>query len=294
MEIVEKYLKYLKNNKNYSDKTIDNYRLDLVNYFKFLNREGLLYQDVLYDDLKFLFAYFDELHLSSKSIRRHISSIKGFYKYLVMEEIVLNNPFIYVTLPKKETKLPRYLTNDELLSIFNHMEIKNNYDLRDRLILELLYATGIRVSELVNIKVNDINLSNESIRIFGKGRKERIVYYNKVVGKILMNYLKIYKELNIKNLDYLILNQKGDNLTTAGISYIINQIIKKLSFKKHITPHMLRHSFATNLLNNGCDLLSVQELLGHSSISTTGVYTHVTLDHVKDVYTKCHPRGEKN
>ena len=294
MEIVEEYLKFLKYNKNYSDKTIENYRLDLNNYFNFLNQEHLDYQDILYDDLKFLFSYFDKLKLSSKSIRRHISSIKGFYKFLVMKKIISNNPFIYITLPKKEIKLPRYLTNDELLNIFHDIEIKTNYDYRDRLILELLYATGIRVSELVNIKLSDINLENDSIKILGKGNKERIVYYNKVVGKILDRYLKIYRDLNVKNSDYLILNQKGDKLTTAGVSYIINEIIKKISFNKHITPHMLRHSFATNLLNNGCDLLTVQELLGHSSISTTGVYTHVTLDHIKNVYEKCHPRGEKN
>ena len=155
-----------------------------------------------------------------------------------------------------------------------------------------MYATGVRVSELVNIKVSDITLSNQSIRVFGKGSKERIVYFNNVCKNILEKYLKVYKELNKKNTDYLILNQKGDKLTPAGISYILNQIILKISFNKHITPHMLRHSFATHLLNNGCDLLTVQELLGHASISTTGIYTHVTLDHIKDVYYNCHPRGK--
>lgn len=292
MKDKENYLEYLKYNKNYSDKTIINYEIDLDDFFKYLNQEGLDYKSVEYEDLMGLFNHFDKLKLSGKTIRRHISSLKGFYKYLCSKNIVLNNPFNYVNLPKKEVKLPRYLSYEELLEIFHNLEIKNNYDLRDRLILELMYATGVRVSELVNIKVSDITISNQSIRVFGKGSKERIVYFNNVCKHVLEDYLKIHKEINKKNSEYLILNQKGDKLTTGGISYILNKIIKKISFNKHITPHMLRHSFATHLLNNGCDLLTVQELLGHASISTTGIYTHVTLDHIKDVYYNCHPRGK--
>ena len=292
MKDKEEFLEYLKYNKNYSDKTILNYELDLNDYFDYLKKEGLNYKDIEYEQLMGLFDHFESLKLSSKTIRRHISTLHGFYKYLCSNNITNNNPFNYVNLPKKETKLPRYLSYDELLEIFNNLEIKTNYDLRDRLILELLYATGIRVSELVNLKISDITMSNESIRVFGKGSKERIVYFNNVCKNILKKYLKIYKEINKKNLDYLILNTKGEQITTAGISYILNQIIKKISFNKHITPHMLRHTFATHLLNNGCDLLTVQELLGHSSISTTGIYTHVTLEHIKDVYYNCHPRGK--
>ena len=292
MKIVEEYLNYLQYNKNYSLKTIENYRLDLNDYFSYLESECLNYKDVQYEDLMGLFDHFEKMKLSSYSIRRHISSLKGFYNYLNHQGIAFINPFDSVVLPKKESKLPRYLSYDELLDIFHNLEIKTNYDLRDRLILELLYATGVRVSELINIKLEDITDSNQSIIVFGKGSKERIVYYNDVCKNILDKYLKIYPELNKNNQEYLFLNQKGNQLTTAGVSYIINQVIKKISFKKHITPHMLRHSFATHLLNNGCDLLTVQELLGHSSISTTGIYTHVTLDHIKDVYYNCHPRGK--
>ena len=291
MKDLQNYLDYLKYNKNYSEKTIVNYEIDIKNYFSYLEQECLNYKEVEYEDLMGLFQHFESLKLSSKSIRRHISSLKGFYKYLNSMGIVNGNPFNYVSLPKKEIKLPRYLTYDELLEIFNDLEIKTNYDLRDRLIIELLYATGVRVSELVNIKIEDIILANQSIKVFGKGSKERFVYYNDVCKEILDSYLKIYPIINKKNSNYLLLNQKGEQLTTAGISYILNQIIKKISFNKHITPHMLRHSFATHLLNNGCDLLTVGELLGHSSISTTCIYTHVTLDHIKDVYYKSHPRG---
>ena len=292
MKELNEYLEYLKYNKNYSDKTITNYKLDILDYFSYLKKESLSYKDVEYEDLMGLFDHFEVLNLSSASIRRHISSLKGFYKYLNTRGVVINNPFNYVTLPKKDIRLPRYLSYEELQEIFNNLEIKDNYDLRDRLIMELMFATGVRVSELTNIKLSDINLSNQCIRILGKGSKERFVYYNNVCSNILKRYLDIYNLLNKKNLDYLILNAKGDKITTEGISYILNKIIKKISFNKHITPHMLRHSFATNLLNNGCDLLTVQELLGHSSISTTGIYTHVTMDHIKDVYYNCHPRGK--
>lgn len=291
MKDLEKYLDYLKYNKNYSDKTILNYELDLKDYFNFLKVECLDYKDITYNDLMPLFKHFETNKLTNKSIRRHISSIKGFYKYLVNNEIVNSNPFIYVNLPKKEQKLPRYLTLSEMLSIFDKMEIKTNYDLRDRLILELMYATGVRVSEVINIKVYDIDFYNNSIKVLGKGSKERIVYYNEVVRDLLSKYMSIYDSLNKKNLEYLFLNQKGDKLTTKGISYIINQVIKKISFNKHITPHMLRHTFATHLLNNGCSVTTVQELLGHSSIGTTGIYTHVTFDHIKEVYYKTHPRN---
>lgn len=291
MDDIKKYLDYLKYNKNYSDKTILNYELDLIDYFNFLKLEGLDYKEIKYEDLRYLFNHFEKQKLSNKTIRRHISSLKGFYKYLVSLNILNENPFIYVTLPKKELKLPRYLTYDELIEILDNLELETNYDYRDKLIIELMYATGVRVSELTNIKLSDIDLYNQSIKVMGKGSKERIVYYNDVVKKLLDKYLKIYNSLNKKNSSYLILNYQGEKITTAGISYIINQIIKKISFQKHLTPHMLRHSFATHLLNNGCDLLTVQELLGHSSISTTGIYTHVTLDHIKDVYYNCHPRG---
>ncbi len=292
-KVIDEYLDYLKYNKNYSDKTILNYKLDLEDYFKLLDLEGIKYKDVTYDILMNLFKHYEDKNLVNKSVRRHISAIKGFYKYLNLEGKIEDNPFNLVSLPRSAKKLPRYLSYNELLEIFHNLEIKDSYDLRDRLILELLYATGVRVSELTDIKISDIDYNNQSIRIIGKGEKERIVYYNDVVKDLLKDYLKVYKELNKKGEEYLILNYHGEHLTTAGVSYIINEVIKKISFKKHITPHMLRHSLATHLLNNGCDLLTVQELLGHSSISTTGIYTHVTLDEVKKVYQNCHPRGEK-
>lgn len=290
-EDLENYLKYLRYNKNYSENTIISYEEDIVEYLEYLKREGLSLYDIKYSDLRFLLDYYDKRKLSSLSIRRKISSLKGFYKYLVRMNKILDNPFSYVTLPKKEKKLPQYLNYNEMMEIFDSIDTSTLLGLRNRLIMELLYATGIRVSELVNMTIDKMNLENKRIVVTGKGDKTRIVFFNDVAK----NYLKKYLEESkiIRKTDFLILNQHGKKITTEGIRLIINKIIRETSIVKHIHPHTLRHTFATHLLNNGCDLLTVQELLGHSSISTTGIYTHVTTEHVKDVYYHTHPRSKR-
>ena len=288
---VENYLKYLEFNKNYSQNTIISYEEDIMEYLNYLEKEGLSLYDVKYTDLRFLLEYYDNLHLKSLSIRRKISSLKGFYKYLGRMGKVTSNPFSYVTLPKKEKKLPQYLNYNEMMEIFDCIDITSLLGLRNRLIMELLYATGIRVSELVNIKINLIDLDNKSIQVTGKGDKTRIVFFNEVTKKYIGKYLD---ESNlVRKTDYLIMNSNGRKITTRGIRLILNKVISETSIIKHIHPHTLRHTFATHLLNNGCDLLTVQELLGHSSISTTGIYTHVTTEHIKDVYYHTHPRSKR-
>lgn len=289
---LEQYIIYLKYNRNYSDHTILNYQSDILEYFDYLKKEYLNYLDVTYSDLHGLLVYYEKNNQSNRSIRRKISSLKGFYKYLVRSNRISDNPFVYITLPKMEKKLPQYLNYNELVLIFDSMEIDDIFSLRDRLILELLYATGIRVFELVNIEINDISLDQKEIIIFGKGGKERVVYFDDVCLKYLKMYLDRISEINKKNCSYLILNKNGDQITTRGVALIIDKIIQKTSIVKNISPHVLRHTFATHLLNNGCDLLTVQELLGHSSISTTGIYTHVTTDRMMDVYYHTHPRSK--
>lgn len=286
---LENYIKYLRFNKNYSENTIISYEEDIIEYINYLNREGLSLYDVKYSDIRFLLEYYNNLHLKNLSVRRKISSLKGFYKYLCRMGKIEDNPFSYVTLPKKEKKLPQYLNYNEVIEIFDTIDISNLLGLRNRLIMELLYATGIRVSELVNIKINDIN-DDRSIVVTGKGDKSRIVFFNEITKNILDKYLKESKEK--RKSDYLILNNNGKGITTRGIRLIMNKIIKETSIIKNVHPHILRHTFATHLLNNGCDLLTVQELLGHASISTTGIYTHVTTEHIKDVYFHTHPRSK--
>ena len=287
---LENYLKYLKFNKNYSDNTIISYENDILEFINYLKREHLSLYSVKYSDLRFLLDYYDKLGLKSLSIRRKISSLKGFYKYLSREGKVLDNPFSYVTLPKKEKKLPQYLNYNEMIEIFDIIDTSTILGLRNRLIMEMLYATGIRVSELVNIKMPDINIDDNSIIVTGKGDKMRIVFFNEIAKKCLKKYINETSE--IRKSDYLILNNHGNRITTRSIRLIMNKVINETSIKKHVHPHILRHTFATHLLNNGCDLLTVQELLGHVSITTTGIYTHVTKEHIKDVYYHTHPRSK--
>ena len=282
------YINYLRVNRNYSDYTLLNYENDIKEYFMFLEKECLDYLDITYQDLRGLLEEYKDKKYKSTSIRRKISSLKGFYKYLVRNNKININPFIYVTLPKKEKKLPKYLNINEMDELFIPVDFNDFLSVRNRLIIELLYATGIRVSELVNIKLNDI--SSDSIKILGKGDKERIVFFNDVCKKYLDKYL--IKRNEISKCDYLIINHNGNKITTRMIRIIINDLIKQTSIMKHVSPHVIRHTFATHLLNNGCDLLTVQELLGHSSISTTGIYTHVSTEHIREVYYKTHPRSK--
>ena len=289
-EDLKEYLTYLKYNRNYSDNTIIGYQEDIIDYLNYLNRECLSLYDIKYSDIRFLLEYYDSLNLKNISIRRKISSLKGFYKFLGRKGKVKDNPFSYVTLPKKEKKLPQYLNYNEMIEIFDVIDTSTTLGLRNRLVMELLYATGVRVSELVNIKLKDIDVNNRSIVVTGKGNKTRIVFFNKVCQEYLKKFIE--ESRIIRKEDYLIINNQGKGITTRGIRLIIDKVIRDTSIIKHIHPHTLRHTFATHLLNNGCDLLTVQELLGHASISTTGIYTHVSKEHIKEVYYHTHPRSK--
>lgn len=293
---LDNYKDYLKFQKNYSDYTILNYENDIVEYLGFIQRENLDFKTVEYSDLRFFLMYLkDEKKDDNTSINRKLSSLRGFYKYLANEGIVKSNVFSLVNGPKKSKKLPHYFEYNELEELFKVPDILTPIGQRDALLLEMLYATGVRVGELVHIKVKDIDLGRRSILILGKGNKERFVTYGEYCEEALKRYLQDgYISLNHKNLDYLFLNQHGDALSERGVRYILDQLIQKTSIHKNISPHMIRHSFATHLLNEGCDLLTVQKLLGHESIKATQIYTHVTTDRLKEVYYHSFPRARKN
>ena len=234
----------------------------------------------------------DKKKNKATTVSRKLSSLRGFYKFLINREYTTNNPFILIKSPKKEKKLPRFFYYNELEEMFDSIDLSEPLGQRNRLILEVLYASGVRVSELVNMKTKDFN--GEEIKVLGKGNKERITRIGDYAKEVLDLYLSDgYKELNKNNSDYLFLNKNGGKLTTRGVRYILDEVIKNTNVKKKISPHMLRHSFATHLLNEGCDILSVQELLGHESLTATAIYTHVTTDRLKDVYFKTHPRAKK-
>ena len=290
------YLDYLKYQKNYSLYTITSYGNDIEEFLNYISGEALDFKKLEYSDIRFYLMYLkEEKHDNNSSVNRKLSALRGFYKYMANEGLVSTNIFSLVNGPKKSKKLPRYFEYNELEELFNTPDIRYPLGQRDLLILEMLYATGVRVGELVNIKVKDIDFNGYSIIVLGKGNKERYVHYGEYCEEILNTYLNDgYKKLNVKSSEYLFLNNNGGRLTERGVRYILDQLIKKTTINKSISPHMIRHSFATHLLNEGCDLLTVQKLLGHESIKATQIYTHVTTDRLKEVYYHSFPRAKKD
>ena len=286
---INMYLEYLKYQRNYSDLTILNYQEDLNFYKDYISDKNINFLDIDYSFIRKFYNHMDSLKYSKNTISRKISAIRSFYKYLARNNYISYNPFSLTNGPKKDKLLPKFLYYNELEELFEACSLDTFLGIRDRLLLEMLYATGMRVGELEKILLKDINLYDNSIKVLGKGNKERIVFFGEYAREILDMYLKQRDD----NCPYLFINNKKEKLTSRGVRYIINKIVDKASLNTKVSPHMLRHSFATHLLNEGCDLLSVQELLGHESLRATQVYTHVTNDRLKDVYLKSHPRNNQ-
>ena len=294
MKYIDKYLEYLKVERKYSNKTILSYKDDLIEYNEFL---GNNFTNILNIDINIVNNYMKYLYerkITKSSISRKLSSIRGLYNYLVREEIIKENYFNKISNPKRELYLPKFLKDEELDKIFSVCNFNNPTEERDTLIIELLYATGVRVSELVNIKIKDINRKEKLIKVLGKGNKERIVIYNNHTKKALDAYLKDgYNYFNKKSSEYLILNKNGNKLSERYIREIINKKVSQASLDIKISPHTLRHTFATDILENGMDLMTVKELLGHESLNTTSIYTHITNEQIKKTYNLAHPRAKK-
>lgn len=291
-EIIYEFLDYISYEKKYSDYTEKNYELDLFKYFEYLDKNNLNYLTVKYKDVSNFTLFLAKQNYKSTTINRIDSSIRSFYNYLELEEKINGNPFKAASNLKVPKRLPNYFKYDEYLTMISVID-KDDYEYRNRLILEMLFATGLRVSELSNIKIKNIDFSEREIKIMGKGSKERFVFYNKECAIVLDSYLKECRSklLNSKDSEYLFINHLGDKLTDRGIRLIIDKIVKKSCIKSKVSPHTFRHTFATMLLNEGCNIKSVQELLGHSSLGTTGIYTHLTNDEVRLAYMKAHPRA---
>ena len=280
MEEVGKFIEYLSKELNYSDNTVISYEEDINNYLEYLKKQNINYKKIDNIAIRNYLKYLDDLNLKNSTIARRISALRTFYNYLLNKGLVDTNLFNSIRNPKIEKKLPNYLSYEELARILDNIDISTFIGLRNRLMVEMFYATGCRVSEITNIKVSDIDKSNNSIRIMGKGSKERIVYY----GEYARDYLDRY--LPLIDCVYLFTNEAKEKLSVHDVEYIIKDLVKNLALKTHVTPHTLRHTFATHLLNNGADIKTVQELLGHSSLNTTGIYTHVSNERIKEVYRK--------
>lgn len=293
-KLIEEYIEYLTFEKKYSDNTIVSYQNDLDEFNNYLKENKLAYDKLDYSKVTDYLIHLSGLKFNATSTNRHLSSIRSFYTFLMSQGYVKSSPFKLISGPKKEKKLPNYLQYNEFEDLVNACD-ETSLGIRNRMILELLFATGMRVSEAVNITIKDIYFKAQEIKVTGKGNKARIVYFNKVCQKVMSNYVINARQdlLNGKKCDYLLVNHLGNRLTRRGVADIIDKLILKSSLKHKISPHTLRHTFATLMLNEGMDIREVQELLGHARLSTTSIYTHVSNEELRRVYLQAHPRAHK-
>lgn len=284
-ENLENYRNYLKYERAYSDNTVGAYMNDLNKYEEFLKK------DILESDTEDLEKYLKHIkNFESTTVAHKITSIKSYFNYNIKRGIVSVNPDDKVSRPKLTKHLPEYLTEEEVGKLLD-VEVKSPYDYRNKTILELLYSSGIRISELVNIKTPNYDSEECLIRIMGKGSKERIVPLGDYAVNIMNDYMNNYRPLiNKKHTDYVFINNRGDKISRQFIFKVIKKEALKKGIKKDISPHTLRHTFATHLLKNGADLRIIQELLGHENISTTQIYTHVTNNKLKSDYETYFPK----
>lgn len=288
------YLSYLRTVRKLSDNSIRAYTYDLKMLEDFLISEKIDFKNLETKKVRSFVGRLGEKKLSESSINRVISSVKSFYKYCVRYDILEINPFAHVRSISNTRKIPDVLSFAEISKMIDLTD--NTFSgIRDRVILELLYSTGCRVSELTGLKVKDIDIKKRMALVHGKGSKERWVFLTRGTAEELISYLPLREKYKLKSGSYedgfLLLNKKGGCLTVRGVRYIINKYIRAIGVAKHVSPHTFRHTFATHMLNNGAGIRVVQEMLGHSSIATTQVYTHVGMDRLKDVYRTAHPHG---
>lgn len=289
-DIKNDYLRYLLIDKNYSKNTIDSYNIDLEKFIFYFKDKDI--KKITSDNLKEYIKYLNKQNLNEKSISRNISCLKSFYKYLIIEKIVKNNVTDALYMPKVQKSLPNILSPDEVDKLLD-IELTDSFSYRNKAMLELMYSSGLRVSELVDLKLQDIDFHQDIVRIFGKGSKERVIPIGDYAKEYLEKYINEYRNTMFKNgvNEYVFLNNHGSKMTRQGFFKIIKKISNEVGIKKEISPHTLRHSFASHMLKYGADLRTIQELLGHSDISTTQIYTHITNEELKNNYEEYHPHG---
>lgn len=292
--LIDQYLNYLLIEKGLSQATLDSYSTDLVRYQEFLDQNGI--NHIADSDTPLILKHLISLRnsgLGARSRARHLVSLRGLYRFAVQEKFLRHDPSKLVDLPKLSLKLPDVLAIDEVSELLNSPDTSKPLGARDAAMLELLYAAGLRVSELVNLKLQDINVEAGFVRVFGKGSKERVVPIGLPAQKKIAFYIEEARKAALKNRPspYLFIGRAGKPLTRQGFWKLLRRYAVKSQISKKISPHSLRHSFATHLLEGGADLRAVQVMLGHVDISTTQIYTHVTRKHLKDLHQKFHPRG---
>ena len=288
-EHLNKFIEYLIIDKKYSENTVKSYHNDLKKFQIFFNTN---ISNIKEKHIKEYLKHLKETGNDYRTINHNISTLRSFYKFLLIEKVIKENPMEYIEMPKTKKSLPKTLSIEEIDKLLN-IKLTDAFSYRNKAMLELMYSSGLRVSELVNVNIHDIDTSNCIIRIMGKGKKERIVPLGDYAIKYIELYLKEYREKLIKRElnEYLFINNHGKKMTRQGFFKIIKQLAKEQNIKTDFSPHTLRHSFATHLLNGGADLRSIQEMLGHESISTTQIYTHVSKEQLKENYNNFHPHA---
>lgn len=282
---LENFLKNLEIEKNYSGHTLLNYRLDLEEFFSFVGNDRV--GEVDYPVLRRFLAEMRARQLRPRSVARKLSSLRSFFKFLQREGILQKNPAALLLTPKLDKPLPHFLSEEEAVRLIEAPQGGDESPARDKAIFETLYSTGIRVSELVGLSLRDVDLVGDLVKVFGKGRKQRLVPIGAKAVEAIQAYLAVRKHKS----EALFLNNRGGRLTARSVRNVFNKHIKTTALQQNVHPHMLRHSFATHLLDHGADLRSVQELLGHVNLSTTQIYTHLTTEKLKSIYQKAHPRA---
>lgn len=294
---LEDFTTYLIVERNFSGHTAKAYHSDILSFLVWMDEEDCA--NVNFSKVREYLHFIQKFNYKKTTIARKVASLRTFYKFLYRERKVNANPAMNLNAPKRPKTLPKFLTPDEVEQILNNIKIETPAGYRNRAILELLWATGMRVSELSGLNFGDLNLRNNEIRVFGKGAKERIVLVTDRAKSYLERYIETARPLIARGCGLppeqedspVFINNTGYRLQTKTIRNVINEVVEKINLPKHVTPHVFRHSFATHLIENGADLRVVQELLGHASISNTQIYTHVSSQHLKEVYNETHPRA---
>ena len=282
------FLNYLLVDKGLSNNTVKAYEADISSFFQWLDNEDLKYKNLQEDHINQYISFLFQRKMRSSSVNRKISSIKSFYIFLVKRNFVKNSPLNDLVTPKQEKYLPESMSEAEVDKLLNSPDVSNKIENRDKAMIEMLYATGMRISELVNLKVTDVDMKRCVVKVFGKGSKERLVPFGETALDSLRSYLNERDQSSSKEI---FLSNRGKKMTRVAFWQRVKIYLIRENLKNSISPHTLRHAFATHLLNRGADLRSVQLLLGHSDLSTTQIYTHIAKQRLSDVLKKHHPRG---
>ncbi|MDZ4794273.1 MAG: tyrosine-type recombinase/integrase [Bacteroidota bacterium] len=292
---IQSFLDYLKYEKRYSVHTLISYQNDLLGFIDFLEIYfgGVLLPDIIHSHVRSWLARLKEKELTSKSINRKISTLKSFFKYHLRTGSIEASPMTRVISPKNSKRLPVFVKEEDTRKLVEslHSSTENWKSLNAKMLIVIFYATGMRLSELINLKEKQVDFSNSQIKVLGKGNKERIIPISEELGKSIRNYQELKKKEFEKTDDILLVTEKGKKLYPKYAYLLVRQVLSGASTLDKKSPHILRHSFATHLMNNGADLMAVKELLGHSSLASTQVYTHNSIEKLKEVYRKAHPKA---